>query len=108
MIGILFLYFVWKFYTDLAIKYGKNKWGYFILGILTYVGIQFLVFAFVMLYGLFYEPVLIDDTNKTLLNLIGLVFGLFGTWGMHKLLEKKWKNESKNIEGESLDSELIQ
>lgn len=108
MIGIALIYFIWKYYTELAFEYNKNRWGYFFLGLVSYYGSQVIVGLLIGVYGMFYGTSLLDDDNSMLLNLVGIPIGLLGAWGVYKLLEKKWKNEPKNAEGDTIDSELIQ
>jgi len=35
MLGLILIYFIWKYYSDLAIEHNKSKWGYGILCIVT-------------------------------------------------------------------------
>ena len=36
MLGFLLIYFIWKYYSELAVEHNKSKWGYALLGIATY------------------------------------------------------------------------
>jgi hypothetical protein len=94
MLGIIFLYWVGKYYYKLAEKYNKSKWGFAILGVASYYsGILFasLLTGFVLA---FYAPELIDGINDTLLGILMLPFGFLMTFGLYKFLKMTWaKNE---------------
>ena len=107
MIGFALLYFIWKYYTELATKYGKNKWGYFFVGVVSYYGSTAIAGLLIGVYGALYQSSILDDDNSFIVNLIALPAGFFGVWGVYKLLEKRWKNDINLNEGETLDSDLI-
>ncbi len=105
MLGFLLIYFIWKYYSELAVEHNKSKWGYALLGIATYyIGtfIGGLVIGFIDLFA----DTDILESNTLILGLIALPFGLLFVWGLYKLLENKWKNQ-KFPEGDSLDHDLL-
>ncbi len=99
MLGIIFLYWVGKYYFKLAEKYNKSKWGFAILGIAAYYsGILFASLTIGILLGL-YAPELIDGINDTLFGIMMLPFGFLMTFGLYKFLKMTWeKNESPQNE----------
>lgn len=107
MLGILLLYFIWKYYSELAHEYNKSRWGYFFLGVLAYYGATALVGVAIGLYSTLYETSLLDDDNSLVLTFLAMPAGLLAVWGLYKLLEKRWKEQSANGAEESLDSDLI-
>jgi len=40
MFGIILIYWVGKYFYQLAIEFNKSKWGYAVLGLATYYGSQ--------------------------------------------------------------------
>jgi cytosine/uracil/thiamine/allantoin permease len=96
MLGIVFLYYVWKRFSELAVLYGKSKHcGWF--GIITYVGsvvvVAFLLGFFVQLFNLD-----VDLENSSALSLMEIPFGLLSCYLMYLVLEKKWKSEFEKME----------
>ena len=107
MIGLILLYFVGKAFYDLASLHNRSKWGFAILGVLSYyVGI----FIGGMIIGLVIEfgfSMSIDDVNETLMGFMALPIGVLACWGFYKLLEKSWSRPSNRFESEEiLDAEI--
>ncbi|MBI3519078.1 MAG: hypothetical protein HY062_06935 [Bacteroidetes bacterium] len=106
MLGFLLLYFIWKYYSELAFEYEKSKWGYVILGIATYyLGTfagGFLIGMIIILMGSD-----IDAVSDILLSVMAVPFGILSVWGLYKFLQKKWSKKTENSNSESLDSDLI-
>ncbi|MEP7253650.1 MAG: hypothetical protein ABI683_14760, partial [Ginsengibacter sp.] len=74
MLGLALLYFIGKYYYNLADQHAKNKWGYAILGIAAY-------YAGVFLFGMILGVILdlgttssVDDMNPFVLALIVVPF----------------------------------
>jgi hypothetical protein len=94
MLGILFLYWVGKYYYKLAEKYNKSKWGFAILGIASYYsGILIATVITSLILGL-YAPQYFESINDTLFGVLMLPFGFLMTFGLYKFLKMTWaKNE---------------
>ncbi len=95
MLGLLLLYFVGKHFSDLAQKYGKNKWLYAILAIVVYYGTT-IVFGF--LYGLIAaltNNLSMLEIPDLVIGLMVLPFGLLALWLMSRYLNKKWSADIK-------------
>src|SRR5690242_1894849 len=88
MLGLLLIYFIGKYYYNLAGEHGKSQWGFAILGVVTYY-----VGAFVMgiFLGIFY-PDAAETMNNLVLGLIAMPLGILFTWGLYKILENQWGN----------------
>jgi high-affinity Fe2+/Pb2+ permease len=93
MLGILLLYFIGKYFYQLAEDFNKNRWAFAILGIVTYYAGTFI---FGLLIGIlmavsgnnsFFEM------NDIVLSLIALPFGLLSTWALHATLKKSWRKQ---------------
>ncbi len=97
MLGILLLYWIGKYFYKLAEKYDKSKWGFTVLGIVSYYG-GILVFGFS--FGIIAEiisPGYLDTVNETALSLLSLPFGALACYGLYKYLNKTWeKNQLIN------------
>jgi Na+(H+)/acetate symporter ActP len=99
MLGFIFLYFIGKYFYNLAIKHQKNKWLWAILGVLSYYT-GTLVFSFILgiFWHLAYESDLIatsiDDVPEMALNLIGIPLGLAATWIFYTLLRNNWEQNN--------------
>ena len=107
MLGLALIYFIWKYFSELAVEHDKNKWGYGLLGIACYYGGSLLAGIIIGLSAVFLGSGFIEDTNEMVLGLIALPFGILTVWGVYKLLQRRWSRELKTSEGDSLDSDLI-
>jgi|AntRauTorckE5430_2_1112549.scaffolds.fasta_scaffold01424_3 hypothetical protein len=90
---MLLLYFVWKYYKELADKYNKEKaWSYILLGAVVYYAGTFIGGVLIGLIALSADMD-IEDTNDRLLGLMALPVGILFSYLLYKYLEKKWKSE---------------
>lgn len=105
MIGLVLLYFMGRAFYQLAEAHQKSKWGVAILGIAVYYA-ALLVSAFlVALVMLEVDPY--SEPADFVLTLIALPFALAATWGFHRMLKKRWENESGSIHHpEILDADM--
>ena len=107
MIGILFIYWIWKAFTGLALEYDKNKWGYFAIGIVSYYG-GTLVSGFVagFLNVLIGGLDSVDDAGviNSGWNILFILCGGLACYGVYKLLERKGEKEKALKKIESIDS----
>ena len=105
MLGFLLIYFIWKYYSELAVEHNKSKWGYALLGIATYYIGTFIGGLAIGIIDLLVGTDLVES-NTIILSLIALPFGLLFVWALYKILENKWKTQ-KFPEGDSLDNDLL-
>ncbi|GGG07674.1 hypothetical protein GCM10011344_05310 [Dokdonia pacifica] len=95
MLGILLLYWIGKYFYKLAEEHNKSKWGFAILGIITYyVG----TFLFGIILGIVIEqfsPGFVESIDEMLLGIILLPFGILSCYIFYKLLENSWKEDLK-------------
>jgi hypothetical protein len=107
MIGLLFIYWIWKMYSNLAFEYNRNKWLYFFIGLGVYFGTT----AFV---GVVYA-IILDITGGTQaleksnfdsmgLKFCAFIIGIAVCYGFFKLLEKKWEKERVENKKEGIES----
>ncbi|NNF81504.1 MAG: hypothetical protein HKO96_07385 [Flavobacteriaceae bacterium] len=93
MLGLILIFFIGKYFYELADKHQKNNWVYAIIGVVVYyaagavlgviLGLADIVFTF----G-------IDWENAVGLNLLGIPAGLAADYGLYYLLKKKWESET--------------
>ncbi|MBW1658107.1 hypothetical protein [Flavobacterium quisquiliarum] len=107
MIGILFIYWIWKGFTGLALEYDKSKWGYFGIGIASYYG-GTLVSGFavgllsVLIGGV--DNVADDSFINPGWNIFFVLCGGLACYGVYKLLENKGEKEKALFKKEGIDS----
>lgn len=98
MLGLLLLYWIGKYYSQLAEEYQKSKWGYAILGIVSYYGGILFFSAIVGVFGELMYPGFSDNINETLFGIVMLPFGILSCYLLYKYLEKTWKKNKPDNE----------
>ena len=95
MFGVIFIYFIGKYFYSLAKDFQKNHWLYTVLGVVSYYGttIVFGVVLFVLI-DMFNSSA--NSISDTVAGLIGIPFGIGGCYFCYKYLEKKWKSKEPN------------
>lgn len=102
MLGILFFYFVGKYFYKLADEFNKNKWLFAILGIVVYYVGTFIGGALLdIMDGLMDNG--FDWDNNLAVGLIALPFGIAASYLFHFLLKKQWEKSFIVIEDEIQD-----
>ena len=91
MLGLLLLYWIGKYFYQLAEKFEKHKWGYAIFGIAVYYGSQLIIGVILGLFDEFLQLGL--DFDSVALNLLGIPIGLAFCYLSYNFLRKKWKRE---------------
>jgi len=106
MIGILFIYLVWKEFAKLAEMYQKTKWVYGLAGIASYYGGMFL-FAFIFgAYVSVFYPEILESFSDMQIGLMSIPIGLLCCWGFYRFLKYRWSKPVAKISDEVLDSDL--
>jgi hypothetical protein len=96
MLGLVLLYWIGKYHYRLAEQYNKNRWGYAILGVVTYYGGIILASFTIGFFAEIFSPGLLDEFNEMLFGLLMLPFGLLSTYFLYRLLENSWKWRKAN------------
>lgn len=107
MIGLLFFYWIWKGFSNLAIEYGKNKWKYFFIGIGSYYGSGILAGILLGIFLILFKGVdaaSAEDFDNAGWNFLFLLFGGLGCYGTYKLLEKRAEKERELIGKDEIDN----
>ncbi|MDX5327083.1 MAG: hypothetical protein LPK80_12575 [Bacteroidota bacterium] len=102
MLGILFIYLIGKYFFNLALRFNRNKWGFAILGVLSYYVSSFLgVFLTIMVMEQT-NPDTLAKTDELVFSFLSLPFGFAGCFLLYKLLERQWREVSL-VQSEILD-----
>lgn len=107
MIGIIFIYWIWKSFSNLAIEYDKNKWKYFFIGLGSYYGITFLsAIVYVIVIAIIKGFESLDNQNNygSGLDFFFALLGGLGCYGVYKYLESKGEKERELFKKEGIDS----
>lgn len=107
MLGILLLFFIGKFFYKLAEEFQKSKWGYAVLGVITY-------YAGTFIYGVLYSVIFFinnpdafeSDIDTWTLRLTAIPAGLGLAYLLYYLLKRSWE-KSKESNEESLNIDDI-
>ncbi len=92
LLGFLFIYFIGKYFYQLAERYKENKWLFAILGIVMYYASGGVVGVVLAIIGILLDFE-IDWDNTILMAVLGLASGISSCWLFYYLLEKKWKKK---------------
>ncbi|MFD1601184.1 hypothetical protein ACFSJW_22560 [Flavobacterium artemisiae] len=107
MLGFLFIYWIWKAFANLALQYNKNKWTYFIIGIVAYYGstmISGFTAGLLMVLVSGAVGVTEDSFNNAAWNILFVLCGILGCYGTYKLLERKAIKEWALSKKEGIES----
>lgn len=107
MLGLLLIFFLGKWFYSLAEKYNKHKWGFAILGVVTYYVGTFIAGIFIGIISVVANLDSLLALPDVVLGLIALPFGVLAAWGLYKILENNWKkHEIENPADQLLDDQL--
>ncbi len=107
MLGILLIYFIGKNFYELAGKYGKHQWGFAIAGVLSYYLGTFLG-GLVIGFYFFMMDSFVEDSNRFVLNLIAVPFGILACMGLYRFLKYVWQREAVSVNSDILDENVIE
>ncbi|MEQ6124258.1 hypothetical protein AAON49_08670 [Pseudotenacibaculum sp. MALMAid0570] len=105
MLGILLLFFAGRIFYKLAEKYNKNKWGFGVLGVVSYIfGFYAAGVTYTVIFFISNPEALISDLNETTVGLISIPFGIITSYIMHYFLKKSWiKYKSEDEKSFNID-----
>lgn len=95
MLGILFIYFIGRYFYNLAGDYDKSQWGFAILGVVAYYVGTFAGALIMVIIGEVSGAFLFTEDNEFVLSLLSIPFGILACWGLYKILEKNWGKEER-------------
>ncbi|WP_426476033.1 hypothetical protein ACP3T3_11585 [Chryseobacterium sp. CBSDS_008] len=96
MLSVFILIGAYRYYAQLAERFGKTKWQYGILAISIYLGTQLLLgFGYGMYLGVT-DPASVENVSYTGfsgVNIVGWLISIVAVWGVYKFLENKFLKE---------------
>lgn len=91
MLGLLVIYFFGKSYYDLAKLYGRNAWGYAILGSVIFLASEFL---FGVLIGILIVLAnLHAEVPSLVFSIASIAFAAFLTNQIEKAIRRNWEKQ---------------
>jgi hypothetical protein len=104
ILEILVLYFVGKPYNNLAAFHGKSKWGYAILGAVSYYVMVFIAAIILTILADAMGWEVIYGASNITLALMAIPFGILAAWVLRLLLKRYWEEKTiRNSDPEILD-----
>ena len=107
MIGIVFIYWIWKSFSDLANEYNKNKWTYALIGLASYYGttlVAGVIYGACVVFINGVDGVNNENDNSIGWNLLFVLLGGLVCYGVYSLLKSKGEKERELSRKEGIDS----
>lgn len=99
MLSILLIYFVYKYFRDLARKYKvKQTWKYSLTGVVSYFGFQVLFIFVWAIVAIIMDPNYNFENNKSMNSGVGflaMLFSMLMLYFLHKYLEKRLQKQQE-------------
>ncbi|PWN70695.1 hypothetical protein C1631_008390 [Chryseobacterium phosphatilyticum] len=96
MLSIFILIGAYRYYAQLAERFGKTKWHHGVLAIGIYLGAQIILGLSYGFYLASTNPELLDNVSYTGFsgaNIVSWIISIAAVWGIYQVLEKKYKKE---------------
>lgn len=106
MLAIVFLYFIGRYFYELAHAHNKNKWGFAILGVATYFLGTMLFGFFVGLSHALWATTTFSDESGYLIEFVAMPFGFLACWGLYRLLKSRWTKGAASANNDVLDDQF--
>lgn len=107
MIGLVLLYFAGKAFYELAGQHNRSKWGFAILGVISYYTGLVIGGVIIALVCELVLDVRVDEMNDILLSLMAVPVGILTCWGFYKILQRVWSRQQTYSSPEDiLDADL--
>jgi hypothetical protein len=108
MLGFLLIYFIGNSFYKLAVEFGKHKWGFAILGVVTYYGSGVLLITIGMIILMYLgSNSSFESVPSWGWDLLGIPIGLAACYGLHAFLKYQWTKSTKGTTTEVLDADLM-
>ncbi|GAB5400405.1 MAG: hypothetical protein Aureis2KO_19900 [Aureisphaera sp.] len=101
MLGLVLIYFIGKNFYTLAEKHNRSKWGFAVLGVVSYYAGAFIFGILLGIYIELWGSMSIDDYSDLALGFMAMPFGILTCIGLYQILKRIWKKETK------VDEDLI-
>lgn len=100
MLGLLLIYFVGKYFYELAHEHDRSRWGFAIFGVVVYYASQF-VFGLILGILLLASGTEFTSGMEIGANLFGIVLGVGSVWLFYFLLKRAWEKNPKKVASKS-------
>jgi hypothetical protein len=107
MLALILIFFVGKYFYDLAGRYDRNKWGYAILGVITYYAGTFLIGIIIGVLGEFGVINDVESIPTIVLTIVAIPAGALSSYLLYRYLENRWDKPTYEPPSDVLDSDLI-
>ncbi|NIF03937.1 hypothetical protein F3J23_00665 [Chryseobacterium sp. Tr-659] len=97
MLSIFILIGAYRYYAQLAERFGKTKWQYGLMAIGIYLGTQIILGFSYGFYLASTDPESLDGVNYTgfsAINMVSWLISIVAVWGVYKFLENKLSKET--------------
>ncbi len=91
MFGILFIYFIGKYFYDLAVEFKHNKWLFTVLAVVVYYVGSAIGGLTIGIIALLFDIEI--NWEEQGIGLIAVPFGIGAAFLFYYLLKKKWQKE---------------
>ena len=92
MLGLLLIFFIGKYFYELAQDFYKHRWLYAFLGIVVYYASGAIFGVILGVFDLLFELNINWDESFGI-NLLGIPIGLAGCYLFYTILKNKWRKE---------------
>jgi hypothetical protein len=106
MLGLVLIYFVGKYFYELADEHGKSNWGFAILGVASYYGGIIVGGVIIAIVAELLSPGFLNEDNEIFFSILALPLGIFSCWITYNLLKRAW-SKPKEANRQTLDADLI-
>lgn len=107
MFGLIFIYFIGKYFYKLAETHNRNKWLFAIFGIASYYAGTILGGVILGLISVISGTNFIDGIDDTWVGLMCLPFGVITVWIFFVVLKNNWSKTKNNDFNTIIDNDLI-
>lgn len=101
MLGLLLIYFIGKYFYDLADNHDKNKWLFAILGVISYYFGTFIAGILIAIGYELWGVTSIENVNSLKLSFMALPIGILCCVSLYFILKRSWAKQ------ETIDDTLI-
>ena len=108
MLGVLLLFFIGRYFYNLAHKYQKNGWLYGFVGIVTYYAGGFAIVLFYVIVVEFFQWNIYGSDNEIYMSLLALPFGILSCYLLYHQLERQFQGKNHSPKANTLDEELFE
>lgn len=107
MLALILIFFVGKYFFDLAGRYDRSEWGYAILGVITYYAGTFLIGIILGVLGEFAVISDVESIPSVVLTIVAIPAGALSSYVLYRYLENRWDKPTYEPPSDVLDSDLI-